>query len=359
MTSNLKRLQERMADKSVESLLVSEVTNVQWASGFTGSFGFVLTTPTQALFITDSRYGVQAKEEVKEMEVISFGSPQTATDVIGQQSAKLGLRTLGFEAATVTYATYADWKEKLAPTEMVPISEVVETLRMVKSADEIEKMRQTCRLADSCFEHVIRMIQPGVAEIDIALDIEFYFRRNGAQLAFTPIVVSGVRSARPHGKPSDKKLERGDFVTMDFGANLDGYCSDLTRTVVVGEVSDRHREVYEAVLEAQLGALEAIKPGEVAGDVDRLSRRLLSNHQLDQYFGHGLGHGLGKVVHDGGRMNSTSTTVLEPGQVWTVEPGVYIEGFGGVRIEDDVVVTETGIEILTHSPKELMVLPRA
>jgi Xaa-Pro aminopeptidase len=188
------------------------------------------------------------------------------------------------------------------------------------------------------------------------LDIEFYFRRNKAELAFTPIVVSGERSARPHGVPSEKKLEKGDFVTMDFGAKVDGYCSDLTRTVVVGEASDRHREVYGAVLESQMAAIKAIKPGMKASDVDAVSRDLLASHGLAEYFGHGLGHGLGSVVHDVGRMGPTSTDTVAVGQVWTIEPGAYIPNFGGVRIEDDVVVTESGCDVLTHSPKALQIL---
>jgi Xaa-Pro aminopeptidase len=227
---------------------------------------------------------------------------------------------------------------------------------MVKTSEEITKMRAACALADACYTHVLRMIQVGVTEYDIALDIEFYFRRHGAELAFSPIVVSGERSARPHGIPSEKKLEKGDFVTMDFGAKLDGYCSDLTRTVVVGEATDRHKDVYEAVLAAQMAAIEGIKPGMQTKDVDAIARELLAEKDLAQFFGHGLGHGLGSVVHDVGRMGPSATDVVEKGQVWTMEPGVYIPGFGGVRIEDDVVVTETGCEVLTHSPKHLQVV---
>jgi Xaa-Pro aminopeptidase len=357
MKSNIKRVQESLAAKGVPALLISEINNVQWVSGFTGSWGFVIATPSNARFITDTRYAVQAKEEVGGIEIAVYGSPVEGADFIAQNAHEMGLASVGFEAQSVSYATYEEWKRRMTGVELQPVSDLIEPLRMVKTDDEVDRIRKACQLADACFQHVLRLIQPGVSELDIALEIEFFFRRQGAELAFPPIVVSGDRSARPHGKPSDKKLERGDFVTMDFGAKLNSYNSDITRTVVVQEVSDRHREVYDSVLRAQMGALEAMKPGVTAGEVDRLSRKILSENELDQYFGHGLGHGLGKVVHDGGRMNSSSKTVLEPGQVWTVEPGVYIEGFGGVRIEDDVVITEGGIEILTHSPKELLVLP--
>jgi Xaa-Pro aminopeptidase len=201
------------------------------------------------------------------------------------------------------------------------------------------------------------MLQPGVTEYDIALEIEIYFSRNGAELAFPAIVVSGERSARPHGHPSEKKLENGDFVTLDFGAKLNGQCSDMTRTVVIGKASPRHREVYDAVLRAQLAGLDALKPGVPAKSVDAAARSVLAAAGLDEFFGHGLGHGLGSVVHDLGRLAPTSTDTVEVGQVWTIEPGVYIPGFGGVRIEDDAVVRETGVEILNNTPKELLTLP--
>lgn len=352
--TNLQRLQAATKERGLEAFLASQISNVQWATGFTGSSGLLIAQPANALFITDSRYTVQAKEEVKGAEVESFASPTTSEAFLSEQAARLGIKKLGFESQSVSYANFLDWKEKLAPIELVPVKDMFEPLRLVKSQDEIARIRRACELADACFAHVLAHVQAGVAEYDINLEIEFFFRRHGAALAFEPIVVSGERSARPHGKASDKKLARGDFVTMDFGAKLDGYCSDITRTVVVGEASARHREIYEAVLQAQLAALEAMKPGMKAADVDKIARDLLATHDLAKYFGHGLGHGLGKDVHDGGRMGTSSSNVLAPGQIWTVEPGVYIEGFGGVRIEDDVAVTEGGIDILTHSPKELL-----
>ncbi len=359
MSSNIKRLQERLAESGPAAFLMSEISNVQWVTGFTGSSGFVLVDPKQALFISDSRYSVQAKEEVGDLNVAIYSSPMDAATFISQEASRLGMKELGFEADNVTYSQYERWKEKLAPSALVPVKDLIEPLRMIKTAEEIAKIRRACNLADACFEHVLRLIQPGVREMDISLEIEFFFRRQGAHLAFEPIVVSGERSARPHGRASEKKLEKGDFLTMDFGAKLDGYNSDITRTVVVQEASDRHRQVYDQVLKAQIASIDALKAGVSASSVDGLSRRILAELDLDKYFGHGLGHGLGKSVHDFGRLNATSTDTIAEGQVWTIEPGVYIEGFGGVRIEDDVVVTENGNEVLTHSPKELLVLPKA
>lgn len=355
--SNLQRLQARLANEATPALLVSEIANVSWATGFTGSFGTLIATPDRAVFVTDGRYAIQANEQIPDAQVVTYAPPLEFPAFLGEQLRSLGIQRVGFESESVTYATYERWKAALGDVELVPAPGVIAPLRMVKTDDEIEKTRAACRLADQCFDHVKRMIQPGISEYDIGLEIEFYFRRQGAKLAFEPIVVSGDRSARPHGRPSEKKLEVGDFVTLDFGAELDGLCSDLTRTVVVGEASPRHREVYQAVLESQLAALDGLRPGLTGQEADALARDVLAKYDLAKYFTHSLGHGLGRVVHDGGRLGPSSKDVLEPGQIWTVEPGAYIEGFGGVRIEDDVVVTENGIEILTHSPNELLVLP--
>lgn len=357
MIPNLERLREAMARKGVQALLVSDPTNIGWLTGFTGSFARVLVTQGDARFITDSRYTIQAREEVPSLPLSSFASPTNGDAFVGEQAREMGLSQIAFESANTTYAAYEKLREKMPGVELTPAPDVFGELRMVKSPDEVAKIRKACAIADACFGHLTRLIQPGLTEYDLQLELEFYLRRAGAGIAFEPIVVSGERSARPHGKASEKPLAVGDFVTMDFGAQVDGYNSDLTRTVVVGEATERHREVYGQVLLAEMAALDFMKPGVRAADVDALARRILDEKGLAQYFGHGLGHGLGRVVHDGGRLGASSEDVLAPGQVWTVEPGVYIPGFGGVRIEDDVVVTDDGIEILTSSPKELLTLP--
>lgn len=351
------KLREALTREGVEAMMVTDPVNVGWLTGFTGTYGRVLVTPTDAVFVTDSRYTIQANEEVQGFEIAWFASPVNGDEFVAEQARRLGISKLGFESATTTYGGWQGLTSRMSGIELVPVRDVLADLRMIKSEAEIAKIRKACGIADAAFAHIRRMIQPGITEIDVVLDLEFFMRRQGADVAFPSIVVSGERSARPHGKPSEKKLEVGDFVTMDFGARVSGYNSDITRTVVVGEASDRHREIYETVLEAQLESLHAIRPGKLARDVDKLSREILDTRGLAKYFGHGLGHGLGRVVHDGGRFSPTSEDVIAPGQIWTVEPGVYIPGFGGVRIEDDVLVTENGIEILTHSTKELLVLP--
>lgn len=353
--SALDRLRGAMEKEGLDAVMVSEATNVGWLTGFSGTYGRALVTPSDALFVTDSRYTLQAEEEVKNMRTVSFASPVDGDEFLAQQAKSLGVSRLGFETASTTYAAWQRLTEKMSGLELVPARDFLSDLRLVKTEDEVEKIRRACGIADAAFRHIQRIIQPGVTELDVALDLEFFMRRQGAEIAFPSIVVSGERSARPHGKPSEKKLEVGDFVTMDYGARVEGYNSDITRTVVVGEASDRHREVYETVLEAQLESLHALRPGVNAKDVDARAREVMGD--LAKYFGHGLGHGLGRLVHDGGRLSPSSDNVIEPGQIWTIEPGVYIPGFGGVRIEDDVLVTEDGIEILTHSTKELLILP--
>lgn len=355
--SPLDCLRDQMNSAKIPALLVSDATNIGWLTGFSGSYGRVVVTPNQAAFVTDSRYTLQAQEEVEGIPVASFANPVNGDEFLADQIRALGIKKIGFESATVTYSGYEKLKEKFGDIELVPAPDFFGPLRMVKSADEVDLIRQACGVADAAWSHIQRMVQQGVTEYDLALDLEFYIRRSGADIAFPSIVVSGERSARPHGKPSEKKLEFGDFVTFDFGARIDGYNSDMTRTVVVGEASNRHREIYDQVLKAQLAAIDAVRPGAPAKEVDSLARTILDEKGLAQYFGHGLGHGLGKLVHDGGRLGPTSDETLAVGQVWTIEPGVYVEGFGGVRIEDDVVVTEGGCEVLTKSPKELLVLP--
>ena len=343
-----------MAAAQIDALLVSSSTNLFWLTGFTGSFGYVLLTATEARFITDSRYTVQAKEQVTSMPIVSFASPKTGITVLQETMDELGIKKVGFESIYVTYGQFLTYQEKLSDFEWVPAGELLENLRMIKTPDEIAKIKAACALTDKCFDHIKRLVQVGVTEFEIQLELEFFFRRNGATCAFDPIIVSGENSARPHGKATEKTLAEGDLVTFDFGAKVDGYCADMTRTVVVGKASEKTRAIYDSVLKVQLACLEMMKPGVIAGDVDAKAREIFG--EWAQYFGHGLGHGLGILVHDTGRLGSGSKTVLEPGQIWTVEPGIYFEGFGGCRIEDDVLVTETGIEIFNTTTKELLEL---
>ena len=355
--SNLQRTREELANKNIKAFLVNDIESVCWLTGFTGSAGIVLLTPNGGRFITDSRYTIQAKEQVSGLDVVTFDTTSDRLGFISGNAREMGIETLSFDGTKMTYAMVDNLAKKLDGIHFASVDDPIAGLRMIKSPEEIDKIRAACKLADACLEHVVRLIQPGVSEYSINLEVEFFYRRHGAALAFEPIVVSGPNSARPHGKATEKLLENGDFVTIDCGAELDGYCSDITRTFVVGKASDRHREVYEQVLKAEKAAIDAARPGITGKELDAVARDLLGTAGLAEYFGHGLGHGLGRLVHDGGALNPSSQTVLAPGQVWTIEPGAYIEGFGGVRIEDDVVITSSGCEVLTFFPKELLELP--
>ncbi len=356
MKTQLERMRDAMAAANVEAVLVSSSTNLFWLTGFTGSFGYVLLSATDARFITDSRYAVQAKEQVSNMPVVSFSTPKSGMQVLKDEMDTLGLTKVAFESVYVTCAQLAQYQEKVAGIEWVPADDLIENLRMIKTPEEVKLIKDACALTDKGFDHIKRLVQVGVSEFEIQLELEFFFRRNGATCAFDPIIVSGANSARPHGKATEKPLEEGDLVTFDFGAKLGGYCADMTRTVVVGKASDKTKEIYNTVLKAQMACLEMMKPGVIAEYVDATAREIFGEKGWAGNFGHGLGHGLGILVHDTGRLGIGSKTVLEPGQIWTVEPGIYFEGFGGCRIEDDVLVTENGIEIFNQSTKELLEL---
>ena len=352
----LNTLQAALREADFPAFLVSDLSNVFWLTGFTGTYGMAIVTAKRGVLISDSRYTLQAREQATGFDVRTFASPTEGHDFLREQLEGLAIDRLHFDENAVTVAALKRWTEKMPQVTWLPAEDPISKLRAVKSDIEITKIRAACRLADACMEHLRPMIRPGISENALAFEAELFFRRGGATCAFPPIVVSGERSARPHGTPSDKLLERGDFVTCDIGARLDNYHSDITRTFVVGEASARHREVYAQVLKAQEAAIYALKPGAKGKDVDGLAREILDETGLAQYFGHGLGHGLGALVHDTGRLNQTTEQDIAAGNVWTIEPGVYIEGLGGVRIEDDVLVTENGPEILTHFPKDLCVL---
>jgi Xaa-Pro aminopeptidase len=351
----LVRLREEMAKREIGALMLTAAINVGWASGFTGSTAAALITAADALFVTDSRYSLQAERECPDFTVRRCGP--VLIETVAEVAKAAGITTLHFEANSVTVAQYEKWKEALQPIELAPAYEVVETLRQVKDAEEIARIRAAAAISDLAFDHVLNLIHPGVPERDLALELEYFMRKHGSEREpFETIVASGARSAMPHGRASDKRLEVGDFVTFDFGACHGGYFSDLTRTVVLGKASDRQREIYGIVQEAQEAVLRAIRAGQSGKDVDAVARDLITARGFGEHFGHGTGHSLGRAVHDGGGLSVRSETILAPGMVMTVEPGIYLDGWGGVRIEDDVVVTENGCEILTHAPKQLIEL---
>ncbi len=349
------RLRALLADRGHEALLIGSPFNRKYVSGFTGSSGMVLITQTSSVLLTDFRYRSQAPEQAKGFQIVEHGA-KPLEDVRALLAVE-GISRLAFEQDHVVFSEYLAWTQTLAGIVLEPVGGLVEGLRTIKDESELSIMQEAAELADRTFAHIQHIIRPGIREKDVALEMEMFMRAHGAtSSSFDTIVASGERSALPHGVASDRIVGDNEFVKLDFGAYYNGYCSDLTRTVVVGRPSDRHREIYEIVLESQLTALAGIKPGMSGREADSLARDVIVKYGYGDLFGHGTGHGLGMEIHEAPRLSKLSDTILTPGMTVTVEPGIYIPGFGGVRIEDDIVITETGIKILTSSPKELILL---
>ncbi|MDM7460545.1 MAG: Xaa-Pro peptidase family protein [bacterium] len=338
-----------------DALLITNTGNLYYLTGFTGSFGALLLTPDTERFVTSGIYATQAQAEIADLPIVLNPILKEFNATVAETAAALGTKVLGVESS-VSVAGLQGLRRAMrrAGVRVRPIGAPVERMRQVKDAYEIARLRDAAHLADATFEHIQRLFQPEIAEWDIAMEIDFYIRRQGAYPAFETIAVSGERTALPHGKPTERRLQRGDFVTVDFGAKLNGYCSDLTRTVVIGKASAEQRRIYNAVLEAVQRCIDAIRPGKRGKQIDALARKVLAKHGLSDYFGHSLGHSLGLLVHDGAGLSFRDKQPLKAGMALTVEPGVYVPGFGGVRIEQDVWVTETGCEPLTHAPIELL-----
>jgi Xaa-Pro aminopeptidase len=311
----------------------------------------LLVSADQARLITDFRYIEQAAAEAPAFTVIRHGSDMYET--LAAEVKAVGGGKIGFESDFATWETYQKMNAVIG--SLSPLH--LDKLRMVKDEAELAALRVAVRLADRAFGHILSFIKPGVSERDVALELEFFMRKNGAEkAAFDIIVASGPRSALPHGRAGDRLIAAGDFVTMDFGAVYDGYHSDITRTIVVGKATARQREIYNLVHAAQHAGLKAVAAGRTGREVDEAARRVIGDAGYGDCFGHGLGHGVGLAIHEGPRLSPSGDEVLTPNMTVTVEPGVYLPDWGGVRIEDTVVVTADGVQILTASSKELIQL---
>lgn len=352
--TTIEAIRKELKAKQLDGLLITNPFNRRYVTGFTGSAGVVLITHDEAIFITDFRYTEQAEREVKGFTIIQHG-PQIVDD-IANQVKRLNIERLGFEAEHMTMAQYSVYDDKLH-SELVATSGIIETLRMIKTDKEVAMIKKAAEIADRAFEHILSFIKPGVREIDIANELEYIMRKEGAtQSSFDMIVASGVRSSLPHGTASEKTVELGELVTLDFGALYNGYVSDITRTVAVGKISDELKEIYDIVLTAQERGVAGIKPGMTGKEADALTRDYISEKGYGENFGHSTGHGIGLEVHEGPALSPRSDIVLQKNMVVTVEPGIYIPNVGGCRIEDDIVLTETGNERLTLATKEFIQL---
>ncbi len=356
MENRIARLQEKIKEQELDGLIINNPSNRFYASGFTGSAGTVLISEEKACLITDFRYTEQAGEQAPHLEIIEHGSQKvdTLVEILHQEKVKRA----GFEADFETYSTVEQQlRGKIKDVEWVPTQNMVEDLRKIKSQDEIQNLQKAVDLADRALHHIQSFIQPGITEREVSLELEIFLRKNGAKgSSFDIIVASGPRGSLPHGIASEKEIKEGELVVIDMGARLDGYASDVTRTFAVGQMDNKGREIYNAVLEAQLAAIEGLEPGMTGQEADQLAREVIVGHGYGDKFGHGLGHGIGIDVHESPRLSPISTSTLEPGMAFTVEPGIYLPGWGGVRIEDIVVMEEKGVRILTGAKKELTII---
>lgn len=353
MNNRIVKLRSIMQEKNLDAILTYKPENRYYITGFTGSTGYGLITKDKEIFITDFRYLEQVKKECVGFTLEENSKLKPVTDIL----KNLNIHRLGIEEDYVTYGQYKEFTEKLVDTELVPLDGVITKLRAAKSQEEIEFIQKAAAITDEAFSHILTFIRPGISEEDIALELEFFMKKKGAtKNSFDPIVASGERSALPHGRASSKIIEAGDFLTLDFGCVYKGYSSDMTRTLVVGEATQKQKEIYYTVLEAQEKSLTAVKPGLTGIQLDNIARDIITEKGYGQYFGHGLGHGVGLEVHELPHVNAIGKAEMEPGNVITIEPGIYLPGFGGVRIEDLVVVTDSGYRVLSKSTKELIEL---
>lgn len=352
--SKLSDLRKAIMSEELDGLLIMSPKNRRYVSGFAGSSGALLITNEDAILVTDFRYTEQADEQASDFDIIEHKIPMPKE--VAKQVERLGLKKVGFEKDHVTYSLFETFRNEL-DAELIPTSGLVEKLRLIKTDDELSILKDAVKIADDAFEHILGYIKPGVKEIDVSNELEFFMRKQGAtSSSFDIIVASGYRAALPHGVASEKEIQSGELVTLDFGALYKGYCSDITRTVAVGEISDELKEIYNTVLEAQLKGMEGLKAGITGKEADALTRDYIKEKGYGDYFGHSTGHGIGLDVHEGPGLSFRSDRVLEEGMVVTVEPGIYVPNVGGCRIEDDAVITKDGNERLSRSSKDLITL---
>lgn len=351
----MKRLEKliKALPEGIDALLVTNLKNQRYLTGFDFEDGLVVVTKGQSYLLTDPRYIEAAKKETDPAFKVTLFQGKLSD----QLPALLeNCRTVGYEDASITVERKNSYERALKGFDFVPAGRIIEKLREVKEPCEIDKIIAAQRIAEKAFDHILGFITPDRTETEVALELEFTMRRLGAKgTSFSTIAVSGRKSALPHGVPENRKLERG-FFTLDFGALYDGYCSDMTRTVVIGKADEEMKKVYNTVYEAQAAALEAYDFGKTGAQIDAIARDIIYKAGYEGCFGHGLGHGVGMDIHEAPGVSSASSTPFETGHVVTCEPGIYIEGKYGVRIEDMVVFRENSVEDITLSPKQLIEL---
>jgi len=346
-------VRKKLDEMKLDAMLFTNLVNIRYLCGYTGSNGMLLVTKEDSLFLTDFRYKTQIETEVKGAERIVPEDGRLLVALAGRPEIET-VGELGFENS-IKY-NELQITQKLLPTQInwVPVENFVAQMRWVKTSDEVGRIRKAIEVAEHALTDSLDYLRPGISEMEFAAEVEYRMRKGGAEKpAFDTIVVSGRRSALIHGIASPKVIEHGDFVTIDYGAKVHGYNSDITRTFIMGEPTPKQREIYELVYEAQTSTIKGIRPEMAGSEIDGIARKIIDDGGYGEYFGHGLGHGLGLEVHDNQGVGSRSENIIPKGSVITVEPGIYVPGIGGVRIEDDVLVEESGASVLTTLPKDI------
>ena len=355
ITERIKKIQTKLGTD--EAMLITSDCNRFYFTGFKSSAGTVIITKTNSYLLIDFRYIEKAKSVVKSSKVLLS---QRVDSEIKEILTTEGVKKLYVETFSLSISQFEAYKKTFEGIEVsnsAEFNKYIEKLRSVKSEQETEFIKKAQEFTDKTFSYILERIEAGRTELDVMLDMNFYMQKIGSEgIGFDTIVVSGKKSSMPHGVPSDKKIEKGDFITMDFGSVFNGYRSDMTRTVAIGYVSDEQKHIYDTVLKAQLAALDAVKAGVVCKDMDKIARDIIYNEGYEGCFGHGLGHSVGIEIHENPNFNMRDETILQEGTIMTVEPGIYVENFCGVRIEDMVVATKDGCINLTHSRKDLIIL---
>ena len=352
--SRLDRLKQILREKNLDGIFISQPDNRFYLSGFDGSAGYLLITQRDTLLATDFRYLEQVKKQSPDFTV--FRITGSVVKWFPEITGETGIKTLGFESGDITHSLYRQLTEALITAglsiQLKPVEGLVESLRIIKDASEIERIKQAVNITDRAFEYIDSIIQPGMTELEVAWQLEKFQRENGSQaMPFEVIVASGPNSALPHAKPTNKEIKIGEPIVIDMGARIDHYCSDFTRTLYLGEQDDTYKRVYDTVLGAQLSAIALIKGGITGNEADNFARTVIEEAGFGDEFGHSLGHGTGLAAHENPRVGSNSEDILSDGMVFSIEPGIYLPGWGGVRIEDLAMIENGVINVLSKGRK--------
>lgn len=353
ISSRIEQVRNALNENQLDGIWITKKENQIYLCDFPSSNCFLLLTKDKSYLLTDFRYIEAAKDSCPMYEIVLINNDYSEVEFLRE----LKLSVIGSENDTLTVNSYCKLKKEVSCTDWKDCSGIIERIREKKDSYELDCIKRASALTDACFSHMLTKLKPGMTEKEAALEIEFYFKKHGAMgLSFDSICVSGVRSSLPHGVPTDKMLEHGDLLTMDFGCILDGYCSDMTRTVAIGSVTSEQKQVYDLVLKAQIAAIEGLKAGITCVDGDRLARDVIRDAGYGDNFGHGLGHGVGLEIHEAPTLSPRGKGVLEENMTVTIEPGIYLPQKFGIRIEDLAIVTSFGIINTVHSQKELIII---